>query len=345
MDNRIFKARTLNGLLLITLILFFEIGPAYGEIVFRKSEADKSSVNVKKAYDYDTCYKGKSTTFVDMQKKPLLIIPDNQLANISLSYKTCIDTSNVILRIDLKKDFRRKSVKFATKYIGQSVALFINGDLVSAVTISTPFESGFSFGCLSYEKAVAIVINSGFTPNYEETCVGGKTKMVNLIKKYKFKEDYTRKENGYPSTLKNSEFWYLKEETPMYDNPNGNINVSIPAKEIIEQYYDSKSEEFERKGNWLKVIYHGETGWIKRNHLIITFFSLLDSNLFLQKFFPFSEYRYDEFIGNKNVYSDYLIKRAATVRKLYIEEALQRFKNKNEFKRWYFDTFNKSFME
>lgn len=339
-----FKISVLTFLSLIGLILLLEIRLANGEISFRSVEPDTSSANNEKSFEYDICYKGKTSVFVDMQKEPLLIIPDNQIVNMRLYYKTCIDISDVALTIDLKENFWDRFKRLAAKLFNQRAAIFINGEIVSAPRFSMPLERGFSFGCLSYEKAVVVIINSEFTPNYEETCVGGKTKMIDLTGKYKFKENYAQKKNYYPSSLNNSEFWYLKEETSIYDNPGGNIIVRVPAKKIVEQYYSPESKEFEKKGDWLKIIYQGEAGWIKLNNAI-PLFSILDTNLFLQKFFIYNEYRYEGSIEDKHMYSSYLINRLISLRKLYIKEAINRFKNDNEFKRWYFDTFGKEFKE
>jgi hypothetical protein len=332
----------IRSLLLSALILIFEIRLANGEITFRNIEINKSTVNNVKVFEYDICYKGKSSVLVDMKNEPLLVIPDNQIANISLSYNSCIDTSDVELKIDIREGFRDLLKRFTSEFVNKQAALFINGDLVSASRFFMPLEIGIRFGCLSYEKAVAIIINSGFTPNYEETCVGGKTKMIDLTGKYKFKENYTQRKNFYSSSLNNSEFWYLKEETLIYDKPDGNIIARMPAKKIVEQHYNPESKEFEKKGDWLKIIYQGETDWIKLDNAI-PLFSTLDTNLFLQQFFIYNEYRYEGSIVDKHMYSSYLINRLISIRKLYIAEALQRFKDEKEFKRWYIDTFGKEF--
>ncbi|MEW6110415.1 MAG: hypothetical protein AB1632_14805 [Nitrospirota bacterium] len=340
MREKIFKRSILSSLLTIVLILFFEIGLTNGEITYRSVEPDNNA----KAFEINDFleFGHKSFIFVDMEKKPLLIIPDDQITNMSLSYKTCVDISGVAVRIDINDVFSKKFDGFTANLFEKKIAIFINGDFIGAPTIREPLEESFAFGPVSYEKAAAIIINSGFTPNYEETCVGGKTKIIDITKKYKFKENYAHKQNNYPSILNNSEFWYLKEETPIYDGPGGNIIMRMPAKKIVEQYYNPESKEFEKKGDWLKIIYQGEARWIKAVN-IIPFFSILNTNLFLQKFFVYNEYRYEGSIEDKHMYSNYLIQRVRSIRKLYIEEARSRFKDENEFKRWYFDTFQKSY--
>lgn len=342
MKIEFFERNRLNILLLIILVIFLEIGSANGEITYRKIDADMQSSNGLTAFEIDDFFGHRSSILIDMKKKPLFIIPDDQIVRMSMSYNTCIDISSVAVRIDVNEIFSKRFEGFAAHLQGQQMAFFIAGDFVGAPTMMVPLEKSFAFGPLTYEKAAAIIMNSGYRPNYEETCVGGKTKMIYLTKKYAFKKDYEHKRKFYPSILNNSEFWYLKEDTPIFDSPNGKIIAHMPAKEVIEQFYNTDSDEFERKGNWLKVIYRGETRWIT-DASVIPFFSVLDTNLFLQKFFVYGEYRYEGAIEDKRMYSDYLLKRIGSIRKVYIKEALSRFKDEKEFRRWYSDSFRKSF--
>ena len=337
-----FRNNPLGVLLLAILFLSLEIGISNGKMIFRKSEIDNSMSENKKKFEYDTCYKDKRYALVDVQKEPLLLIPNEQVANMRLSYKTCVDLPHAVLEVNVREGFRNRLKVYTTKLVKQSVALFIDDEFISALTISAPLEKGFAFGCLSYEKAASIIMNSGYTPNYEDTCVGGKTKIADLTTKYKFKEKFIGKRDYYPSVLNNSEFWYLQEEAPLHDRADGNVVARIPAKRIVEQYFNPQSYEFKSNGDWVKIIYHGELGWIKRSHAI-PLFSLLDTNLFLQKFFIFNEYRYESSIEDKHMYSDYLLNRINTLRKLYFKEAHARFKDNNEFQKWYVDTFGKEF--
>ena len=148
------RVKTLISLLSI-IILTMYASIVSGDITIRDIEINNHNAA---SFEINTCYKGKSIVFIDMGKPPLFTIPSEQVANISLSYKSCFDFPDVMLTIKLKDGFSGIFKNFTSKYVKQQFAILINGEPVGTPVITAPLGTIFSISqCLSYEKAVAII--------------------------------------------------------------------------------------------------------------------------------------------------------------------------------------------
>ncbi len=341
----------MNGLLLgtnilkmsiISIVMLSFVLPVRADVIFFSCIEKDAFKNNFTTFERNDCFNAEGPIFIDM-KKPLLLIKNNQINNMKFAdtSQLCVNTPYIDLVIEVKKEFYNNLKEFSVANIKNKVAVFFDGDLINAASIYGTLEEGFTVAsCLTYEKAAILMLNNGFNPNYEKTCIANQIDTTDLERKYDFKDDFSGRKDHHPSLLEYSEFWCLKDNTQVYKSPNGEIIATIRAMKIIEQYFNLKTKTFERDKDWIRIVYEEKLGWIKKDRAI-PFFALLDTNLFLQKFFIFNEYRYQRQEKYKSAFPNYMIERLNSIRKSYIKEALSRFKNAKEFQKWYLDTFGR----
>ncbi len=300
-------------------------------ITFKKINKDISEG--EQQIRYISCTGEVETVLIKEDDPPLLFIPKNKIENIEITHELCLSVYQPFgILIKLDKTYLPKLKQFSRKYYKKQVAVFIDNEIVSLPIISfISNEPEFKLTCFTLEKAVMISINLGFKPRYNEICVNKKKEIRDLISHYKFKDKKSYKPVD-------SFLWIITKNTTLLDNlQNKKPIMTIPANKIVEQYFNEITKDFEKKGNYIKVIYQNKIGWIKRTS-VISFFSTLDHNIFLQKFFE-----NNELYSNSKLMSQIAIAKIKAIREFYIKEAKARFISDAEFKRWYLDTFGTPF--
>lgn len=303
------------------------------EIMFRIVDENRSSNFT--TYQNISCFNDKNNVFINLPQKPF-IINKEQILQMRINRRICIDDPYVNLVVKIKNSISDMLKDYSKKIEGTQIAIFFNNDLIGTFHVYSRIDDGFSINsCLPLDKAVAIMMNFSFTPNFQEICIGGKLEPISLESKYKFK-----KQNK--SKLTDSEFWVLTQDTKMYKSPNGDFITMVNNNKVVEQFYNENLGRFESNDDWLRIIYNGEIGWIKKIYAI-PFFTIFDNDIFFQKLFVFNEHRYLKQQKHKSSFSNYIVGRLVNIRGFYIKEALSRFHNVKDFERWYFETFAISF--
>lgn len=322
--------------IVLFLMCFFILNDSsYAAEGITLKKVEEQITDRERQISYVDCGGNKETITIQADAKHLLFIPQNKIKKIKILHDVCDFYQPFSLNIEVDSRYLKEIKQFSTMYLKKKVAFFINDELVALPEISLLLkEPEFNISCFTLEKAVALSINAGFLPNYNDICVNNKKEMKDIQSYYKFKD----RENHVPP--KDAMFWLLLKNTALFDNPEDKKIIKIiPAKRNVEQYFNENIKKFERNGGFIKVIYQGEIGWIK-DDTAISFLSTLDNNIFLQKFFE----NHEQFYNSRLIAKEAIAKRDA-IRKLYIKEAKNRFLNETEFKRWYFDTFGREFKE
>lgn len=299
-------------------------------VVFREDESDKSAKNEKVCYIND--YFEMQCAWINKEEEPLITIPQDMVERVGIRGSIC---ESFYLPFDLEIVFEEDVSKVFSNIVRnhekKQIALFIDDELV-ALPYVLPFSWGgnsFVVSSFRFEKAASIILNMGLSPDYDNICIHNKKEMSELEKKYNFRE----KDDYVPSA--DSEFWITMKELEMYDNlDDKNVIKRIPKNKLMQQMYNYEKEDFERKGNYLEVIYENAVGWIRRDK-VKTFFSTLSNDVFIQKYFENNEIYF-----SRRDYPSESLKRMIKVRNYYMNEAKARFVSVEQFMKWYQDTFN-----
>lgn len=302
------------------------------------------------------------TELIELKDIPEIKIP-SQFVNavsfnvLSLQNNEYVKNSDNPMTISFDKSFLTKIKKFIEINSGKEVAVLVCNKIIGLPTVTELWNDrehdnaglGLAFNS-SLDKKIALIANLGISPNYGDIYVKyGPPDYKNVTKNYKFKSPFDKTLDVYPTTLTESEFWVTKEEIPIsYDDTQHRI--MLPKRFYVEQLFSSNTFKWEFDNESIKIENPYGTGeaWIKRNS-IVPFFSTLSTDLFLGTFFINNENEWQLIHEKKEYYWNNFTtakrEKIKSIRKLYIKEALSRFINENEFKKWYLNNFNKPFVE
>jgi hypothetical protein len=320
-------------LLFLALSVFSSLSEA-GEIVLRHSY-DKAEERTQ-TIEFTDCGGYKDKYFIKKDETPVFIMPTDAVKDLKIAHYFCEDFYQPFyIDITVTPEYAQRLKKLYADNVRKSFVEYLDDEMVSTLTIVEPtgrFDIGF--GCLTLEKAVAISINLGFPPDYNKICVNNKERIKDLSSSYKLKA-----KRDQASIIK-SPLWILSKETSLFNNLiDKKPMLNIPSQKVVEQYYDERARDFERKDDYIKIRYQNKVGWIDSKSAV-SFLSTLNNNIFLQKIFENHEQFY-----HSELIAPQAINKRRTIRNLYVREAKSRFASEKEFTRWYRNTFGKEFYE